>query len=269
MELTIHDCRYHYEVIGSGEPILLLHGFTGDHTTWADTTALLTDRYQCIMVDLLGHGKSSCPEDPKRYDIQLVARDLKELMHQLTFERFHILGYSMGGRLALTMAVLFPEIVQSVMLESTSPGLKTEEERAARRTADEKLAMKIETEGIKAFVDFWTNIPLFATQKKLSLAKQKVIRHQRLQNNVVGLSGSLKGMGTGSQPSWWKKLSALKIPVLLVTGTLDEKFTNIALEMNKQLPQVTWKEVSRKGHAIHVEDCEEFGTIIREFLVYT
>ncbi|OZI10552.1 2-succinyl-6-hydroxy-2,4-cyclohexadiene-1-carboxylate synthase [Bacillaceae bacterium SAS-127] len=269
MELMIHDCRYRYEVIGSGEPLLLLHGFTGDHTTWADTVVLLQKEYQCVVVDLLGHGQSSCPDDPSRYDIQLVARDLKELMGKLSFERFHLLGYSMGGRLALTLAVLFPEAVQSVVLESASPGLKTEEERAARRLADEQLVMKIETEGIEKFVDRWTNIPLFATQKNLSLTKQEAIREQRLQNDVVGLSGSLKGMGTGSQPSWWDQLSELPMPVLLVTGTLDEKFTNIAFEMNQRLTRSTWKEIVGKGHAIHVEDGEEFGTIIRGFLIHT
>ncbi len=265
----IHGCRYHYGRTGSGEPILLLHGFTGDCTTWNETIASLTDRYQCVAVDLLGHGKSSCPVDAARYDIQLLARDLKELMHELSFERFHVLGYSMGGRLALTMAVLYPDVVKSLIIESASPGLKTEEERAARRAADEKLATKIEAEGMEPFIDFWTNIPLFATQKRLPFAKQEAIRRQRLQNHVVGLSGSLKGMGTGSQPSWWTELSALTMPVLLVTGTLDEKFTDIANEMKKQLPQAVWKEVSGKGHAIHVEDSAEFGTIIREFLLYT
>lgn len=265
----IHDCRYHYEVIGSGEPLLLLHGFTGDHTTWVDTVTLLKKDYQCVVVDLLGHGRSSCPDDPSRYDIQLVARDLKELMGKLSFERFHLLGYSMGGRLALTLAVLFPEAVQSLVLESASPGLKTEEERAARRLADEQLALKIETEGIEKFVDRWTNIPLFATQKNLSLTQREVIREQRLQNDVVGLSGSLKGMGTGSQPSWWDQLSELSMPVLLVTGTLDERFTNIANEMSQRLAQSTWREIVGKGHAIHVEDGKEFGTIIRGFLIYT
>ncbi|WP_100331918.1 2-succinyl-6-hydroxy-2,4-cyclohexadiene-1-carboxylate synthase [Bacillus xiapuensis] len=269
MEIKIHNSRYYCRVDGSGDPILLLHGFTGDHTTWTETVKQLQSDFCCVTVDILGHGKSSCPADSARYNIEQVALDLKELMSQLGYPRFHLLGYSMGGRLALTMAVRFPEAVKSLMLESSSPGLKTEEERAARREADIRLADAIEKEGIEAFVNHWESIPLFASQKKLPLEYQQAVRRQRLQNRTAGLAGSLKGMGTGAQPSWWEEMSTLKMPVLLVTGTLDQKFTNIAREMFERLPFPVWKQAVGKGHAIHVEDNEEFGTIIREFLFYT
>ncbi|WP_442853540.1 2-succinyl-6-hydroxy-2,4-cyclohexadiene-1-carboxylate synthase [Bacillus sp. FJAT-27231] len=269
MEIEVHGCRYYVEVSGKGKPLLLLHGFTGNVDTWTETIAYLRDHYLCVTVDIIGHGKSSCPADEERYKIELAARDMIELMNKLGYAKFHLLGYSMGGRLALTMAALFPDAVESLLLESASPGLKTEEERLQRRKGDAALAERIEREGMEAFIDYWQEISLFATQRTLPSVQREAIRQQRLQNSVKGLSSSLKGMGTGSQPSWWEALPRLSMPVLLITGTEDKKFTKIAAEMAQLLPSAVWKEINRAGHAIHVEDSAKFGTIIKEFLSHT
>ncbi|MEK4028380.1 2-succinyl-6-hydroxy-2,4-cyclohexadiene-1-carboxylate synthase [Pseudobacillus sp. FSL P4-0506] len=269
MEIIIQKRRYYVEVSGEGAPLLLLHGFTGSSETWKETITHLKRDYTCIAVDIIGHGKSSCPLEKEAYSIELAAEDMKALMKELGHPRFHVMGYSMGGRLALTLAVLFPKSVQSLLLESASPGLKTPEERQARERSDEALAERIEREGIESFVDYWQRLPLFATQNNLPQWKQQAIYQQRLRNSVIGLSRSLRGMGTGSQPSWWEVLPMLSMPVLLVTGTEDVKFTKIASEMAQLLPSAIWKEIKGAGHAIHVEDSEKFGTIIKEFLSHT
>ncbi|MGC8228867.1 2-succinyl-6-hydroxy-2,4-cyclohexadiene-1-carboxylate synthase [Pseudobacillus badius] len=269
MDLSIQQRRYHVEINGEGAPLLLLHGFTGSSETWKETMKHLKESYQCMAVDIIGHGKSSCPADRREYNIELVAEDMKTIMAELGHSRFHVLGYSMGGRLALTIAVLFPALVQSLLLESASPGLKTAEERRARQQSDEELAERIEQEGIEAFVQYWQDIPLFATQKKLPPQKQEAIRLERLRNSPAGLSGSLRGMGTGVQPSWWETLPKLSMPVLIMTGTEDQKFARIASEMAQLLPKSVWKEINGAGHAIHVEDSAKFGTIIKEFLSRT
>ena len=269
MEIEVHGCRYYAEISGKGEPLLLLHGFTGNSDTWTETIDYLKEHYTCIAVDIIGHGRSSCPADEERYNIELAARDMNELMNKLGHFKFHLLGYSMGGRLALTIAALFSNSVKSLLLESASPGLKTSEERLQRKKADANLAEKIEQEGIESFEKYWSEIPLFATQQKLPQEKRTAIRQQRLQNSVVGLSCSLKGMGTGSQPSWWGALSDLSMSVLLVTGTEDRKFTKIASQMVQLIPSAVWKEINGAGHAIHVEDSAKFGTIIKEFLSHT
>lgn len=158
MEIIIQKRRYYVEVSGEGAPLLLLHGFTGSSETWKETITHLKRDYTCIAVDIIGHGKSSCPLEKEAYSIELAAEDMKALMKELGHPRFHVMGYSMGGRLALTLAVLFPKSVQSLLLESASPGLKTPEERQARERSDEALAERIEREGIESFVDYWQRL---------------------------------------------------------------------------------------------------------------
>ncbi|MGE7762699.1 2-succinyl-6-hydroxy-2,4-cyclohexadiene-1-carboxylate synthase [Peribacillus sp. NPDC097895] len=266
MNIVCGDVTYAVEITGNGEPLVLLHGFTGNRDTWKFLIPFLHERYTMIMVDIIGHGMSAAPADFHRYEMERVAEDLKYILEKLHFPKTHILGYSMGGRLALGFACLYPEFVDTLILESASPGLLTEEEREIRRQNDRKLAERILEKGMEAFVDQWENIPLFESQKRLSSKTRLSIREQRLANVPTGLSNSLLGMGTGSQASYWDELDTLDFPVLLITGELDPKFCEIADLMIKKLKRAEWKIISDAGHAIHVEDGEKFGKIISEFL---
>jgi len=264
--MKVHDVQYNVEVLGKGEPIVLLHGFTGDVSTWYFLADFLKDHFSVVLVDILGHGKTESPNNPTRYGMELVADDMKEILDNLDINNASILGYSMGGRLALTFAQKYPDRVKKLILESASPGLKHEKDRVARRKQDKLLAEKIIEDGIEWFVDYWTNIPLFDTQKSLDSSLQKNIRLQRLSNDPVGLANSLIGMGTGSQPSWWDSIKEWTFPILLITGALDQKFCNIAEEMKNRMLHAEWVTIPNVGHAIHVESPRKFGTIVREFL---
>lgn len=259
--------HYHYEEIGQGPPVLLLHGFTGTKGTWEGLVNDLKKDFRVITIDLLGHGETDCPLDPTRYDITHAAKDLKELLDKLNEEKVHLLGYSMGGRLALAFACLFPERIASLLLESASPGLRTEEERRKRRASDEQLADYIETNGLEAFVDYWETIPLFSSQNSLPEDVKKNIREERLAQNPIGLSNSLRGMGTGKQPSFWERLQELEFPVFLITGKLDPKFCNIAEEMAERLQHVKKETVFHAGHTIHVEQKKIFGRMVYDWLI--
>lgn len=266
MKHMIDGVRYHVERRGQGFPLILLHGFTGDATTWEPLCEALEDQAECFAVDIIGHGKTDSPHDISRYRMMSVVDDLYLLMEKLRLAKADILGYSMGGRLALSFAEKYPRKVRKLILESSSPGLKTEEERKARREKDEQLAAFIEEKGILECVKYWENIPLFASQKKLPANVRKKIREQRLRNSPAGLAASLRGMGTGVQPSWWDDLENLDVETLLITGSLDEKFCRIAQQMSEKLPRCRRVVVPGCGHAIHVEDCEKFVTIVKEFL---
>lgn len=262
----------HLGIIQSGTtaqhaPVLvLLHGFTGSATSWG---TLLDDLarpgMRILALDLLGHGQSDAPEDPQRYHIEHCQADIIGILQTLGIKRGEaiLLGYSMGGRIALYCA--FSNYFRALILESASPGLATFTERAQRRASDEALAERIENEGIEAFVDYWEQLPLFASQRNLSIDCRNAQRAQRLNNRVHGLANSLRGVGTAVQPPLYQRLPELTLPVLLITGELDSKFCTIGQRMAQQLPQAQLRTVPGAGHAVHLEQPERFTTLVHQF----
>jgi 2-succinyl-6-hydroxy-2,4-cyclohexadiene-1-carboxylate synthase len=266
MKYEIDGVKYHIEEKGKGVPLLLFHGFTGDSRTWEPFYQQWSIHSRLVAIDIIGHGKSDSPQEIERYDLLSVVKDIKKILAQMGIDKTDILGYSMGGRLALSFAVLYPEFVRKLILESSSPGLELETERENRRRQDEKLGECILEQGIEKFVDYWENIPLFVTQKGLPQSVQSTIKEQRLTNCAIGLHNSLAGMGTGAQPSWWQQLYKLEAETLLLTGRQDEKFCLIAEKMAASIKNCEWLKVDNCGHAIHVENPDIFGTIVKRFL---
>ncbi|MGP7819695.1 2-succinyl-6-hydroxy-2,4-cyclohexadiene-1-carboxylate synthase [Niallia sp. 01092] len=266
MKIVVDDVSYYVEICGKGTPLLLLHGFTGDSRTWHPFIPMWEKNFQLIMIDIIGHGKTDAPLEESKYDILTAAKHLHEILQVLQINNISLLGYSMGGRLALTFVLTYPNFVKKLILESASPGLKTEEQRRERRIQDNKLGKYILEAGMERFVGKWENIPLFSSQKNLNKEQHDKIRQQRLQNNALGLNLSLIGMGTGSQPSWWDHLQEIKSETLLLTGEYDKKFCLIAEEMATRNNKINWKMIKEAGHAIHVEKPKIFGTIVDGFL---
>ncbi|MEN0733247.1 2-succinyl-6-hydroxy-2,4-cyclohexadiene-1-carboxylate synthase, partial [Listeria monocytogenes] len=180
--------------------------------------------------------------------------------------RCFVLGYSMGGRVATAFAATFPKRVRGLILVSSSPGLEQEDIRASRVEADNRLADWIEEEDMESFVDYWENLALFASQEVLSPEMKKRIRSERLSQNSHGLAMSLRGMGTGKQPSYWNHLANFTFPVLLITGALDEKFEKIAQEMQQLLPNSTHVSIQEAGHAVYLEQPNSFSSQLTYWL---
>lgn len=243
--------------------LVVLHGFTGSTKTWQHVIPHLTD-YHVVAVDLIGHGQTGAPEDVPQYTMAAQIDVLEKLFTQLGLERFTLLGYSMGGRVALSYAVRYPERITQLLLESASPGIVGQQERAARKLADDTLAQKIVGNGLVSFVHAWENIPLFASQKALSRVVQAEIRAERLAQRGFGLANSLRGMGTGVMPDLWQELAQLSFPVTLITGSLDQKFELLAKKMLENLKIGQHVSVNGAGHAIHVENPTKFATIVKE-----
>ena len=268
--LFVNGVSLNVELAGSGPPLVLLHGFTGSVATWDSLLPAYTDRFTVISVDILGHGESESPAEAQRYGMDYAGADLIAIFDHLKLDRVHLLGYSMGGRLALHVAIRHAERIASVILESASPGIILPELREARIYDDEALAQRIEREGIAAFVDHWEKLPLFATQSSLPESVRAGLRSQRLRNNPTGLANSLRGLGTGAQfPLWWH-LDNLACPTLLIAGALDNKFTVTAKAMFKKMPTevvpVHLAIVPEAGHAVHLEQPEFFNRLVLEFL---
>lgn len=264
--LTINGLQLNIEVAGIGQPLVLLHGFTGSAVNWRARAAVYAAHFQTIAIDLLGHGQSDSPADPARYRMEPCVEDLLAVFDQLNLARIKLLGYSMGGRVALHVAVAHPERVSALILESASPGLADASERAARIQNDEALGDFIEREGLAAFVERWENLPLFASQARLPEARRAELRTQRLQNNPRGLANSLRGLGTGVQSPLWERLSTVRVPMLLIAGELDSKFSALARSMAQTMPQAHLAIVPEAGHTVHLEQPAAFDQRVLEFL---
>ncbi|EFO7247573.1 2-succinyl-6-hydroxy-2,4-cyclohexadiene-1-carboxylate synthase [Listeria monocytogenes] len=266
--MLVNGQHYHLTAAISGEkPVLLmLHGFTGTSETFQDSISGLKERFNIIAPDLLGHGNTASPEEISSYTMENICEDLAGILHQLNISRCFVLGYSMGGRVATAFAATFPKRVRGLILVSSSPGLEQEDIRASRIEADNRLADWIEEEDMESFVDYWENLALFASQEVLSAEIKKRIRSERLSQNSHGLAMSLRGMGTGKQPSYWDHLANFTFPVLLITGALDEKFENIAREMQQLLPNSTHVIVPAAGHAVYLEQPNIFSSQLTYWL---
>lgn len=210
-------------------------------------------------LDLPGHGARS----------RAAAGTLDDLVGEIEREApptFDLVGYSMGGRLALHFAHRHPDRVRRLVLESASPGLADPTERAARREADEALADRIVRDGIGAFVEHWESLPLFASQERLAEGVRKAQRERRLANRPEGLAYSLRALGTGALPSLWDHLERMAIPTLLIVGELDAKFVGIAEAMAGALPHAEIEVVEDTGHTVHLERPNEWLRRVSQFL---
>ncbi len=254
------------ESVGEGPPLLLLHGFTGSARTWDPCVAALQSAVRVVAVDLVGHGRSDAPADPARYRMERCMGDLARVLDRLGIERTGVLGYSMGGRVALHLAAAYPERVAALVLESASPGLADPAEREARSRSDQELAASIEREGIEWFVDCWERLPLFASQAALSETARRRLRAQRLQNRPHGLANSLRGMGAGAQEPLWDRLATVVMPTLVVVGELDARFRVAGARMAASMPRASLEVVPQAGHAVHLERPADFTARVLAFL---
>lgn len=255
---------------GGGPTLVMLHGFTGSAAGWGSRLdTLAACGWRVIALDLPGHGQSDAPDDPQRYAIENCQQYILVALQELGVNQGEavLLGYSMGGRIALYTA--FSGFFRALILESASPGLEDQASREQRRFSDEALAASIERDGVREFIDRWEKLPMFASQHTLPAEVREALRRQRLNNRASGLAQSLRGVGVGVQPSLHARLPTLRIPVLLIAGELDTKFTAIARSMAWALPQSQLCIVPGAGHAVHLERPDEFDSLVGDFLIHT
>jgi 2-succinyl-6-hydroxy-2,4-cyclohexadiene-1-carboxylate synthase len=262
----VDGVAFHVEIAGTGAPLVLLHGFTGSGESWAQHIPVLSQHFLTVAIDLLGHGRTESPADPRWYRIERAAGNILAVLDHLGLTRAAVLGYSMGGRLALFLAARAPERVSALILESATPGIRDPDERRARAAQDLALADSIERDGITAFVDRWERLPLFATQTRLTGTERAALRTQRLAQCPRGLANSLRAMGQGEQPPLFDDLPSLSMRVLIVVGAMDTAYCLLGREIARVTPHARLVIVPDAGHAVHLERPEEFRRTVLEFL---
>jgi len=262
--LEREDVRLSYFVAGDGAPVTLLHGFTQGGRSWRELIAKMPPGWKWIVPDLRGHGETQVRHEAP-CSMDACTQDLIELWDELGVERTHLVGYSMGGRLALHVAARRPERLLSVLTVGAHAGLD-EDAREGRRRGDEALAARIEKDGLESFVNYWGSLPLFAGLERRGPSYVAQVRAERLQNHVAGLACSLRGMGAGAMRPVWEQLAQVTVPCTFVAGQLDHGYVASARRLASTAPNGRYEIVPRAGHAVHQERPDAFARVLASHL---
>ncbi|MBV6419724.1 MAG: 2-succinyl-6-hydroxy-2,4-cyclohexadiene-1-carboxylate synthase [Ignavibacteriaceae bacterium] len=246
--------------------VFFLHGFTGSCEDWNDITQKIDKRFNKIAPDLPGHGKSSSPSSLNYYQTNSLINQIEFLLDKLNLNDIVLCGYSMGGRLALQFAAKNPSLVKGLILESATAGIKNEKERNTRIRNDEEKAAFLENNSIEDFLTMWMDQELFGTLRRFSNERIKNLKEERAKRSKTGLANSLRGFGTGVMPYIGQELAKINCPVLLISGGLDEKFTNINKNIKKLFPVAKHKIITTAGHNTHLEEPKKFIEAVNGFL---
>lgn len=251
-----------------GEPgALSLHGFTGVGSDVLPFARRL--RVGVCAPDLLGHGRSEAPRPEGAGGFApyaLGAQGLGVIALAREVGARVLVGYSYGGRLALTALLQAPEVFSAAILVGATPGLADRAERDARARADDERARRIEELGAPAFLERWQATPLIRTQARIAAPDRERMARERRAHTADGLAGALRGAGTGRQAPLWERLSQLTLPILLLTGEEDSKFCAIAQGMLERLPRAAHVQVAGAGHCAHLEQPELAAAAANAFL---
>ena len=264
--VVVGDLRWEVRVRGAGVPLLLLHGFMGRGSSWGGHLAAFAREFRVVVVDLPGHGRSGTPSDPARASVERSADALAEILAREHCAPAHVLGYSLGARIAMRLAATHPAAVRRLVLESPSAGLATETERAARRAADAGRAARLERHGIAAFVEEWEREPVLATLRDLPAAAAERLRAERRRNRPAGLAASLRGAGQGSMEPLHARLAAIRAPTLVVAGALDPVGRARAESVAAGIRGARLEIVEGAGHRPHLESPAAFRSLVMSFL---
>ena len=262
-EVEVPDGRVFYAATGAGPAVTLLHGFTQASRSWAEVIALLPG-YRCLAPDIRGHGRTDLrPGAPHTMDACLA--DLEAVWAAEGAEQSHLVGYSMGGRLALHAATHRPDLLVSLVTVGAHAGLDPETAQR-RRGGDEQLAARIEQRGVTEFVRYWAGLPLFRGLDRRGPAFRAALDAERRRNTSAGLAASLRGMGAGAMEPVWDRLPQVACPCLFVAGAEDHGYAHEARRLAAAVPNGRVEIVPRAGHAVQLERPQAFVTLLREHL---
>ena len=222
--------------------------------------------YRLIRIDLIGHGDSDIPEEGEAYTIPQMIEDLHTVIYHMVGDRYYLMGYSMGARIALSYALEYESEIKGLILESGSVGIASDDERAERRKADEDLAVRIEDHDGAWFATRWAEAPIFESQNQLSEGVEELIYLRRSNNSTYALACTLRGSGQGVMPYVGDKLEKFSVEGLYVSGALDTKYTTIGRDVFGKLPNFKHVIVEGAGHNVHIEKPQVFEQAVLDFL---
>lgn len=247
----MYDWNYTLTGDRSLPPLVLLHGWMGSSEDYAVVIDRLQSRFYCIAIDLPGHGKTEVIGGDLGFDFIATTTGIIQLLARLEIDCCTIAGYSFGGRLALYLALEFPDRFTKVILESTSPGLSTATERAARIVNDERIITELATKNILNFIINWYRQPIF--QGIDEHPDFPALMQRRANNQPSSLAKSLKYAGLGRQPYLGDRLKTSNLPILLIVGEGDPKFVSLAQALDRDCPYINLQIVPNCSHNVHFQ----------------
>ncbi len=266
------DFRWNVHTAGNPEhqPLIWLHGFSGSGEIFmslADEILKRTPPLFIIAPDLPGHGKTELISgDESAFSADKQVGNLRELIIKMNLSKSPVLsGYSMGGRLAIQLAVSEFSGYSALIAESSTPGIDSDELREERRQLDLERAKFIQHH-FNQFLTDWDNLPVFKNSAEIPEKLGQLQKQIRSKQSPEGLALSIKFFGTGSMPSAWNKLSIIKKPFLIITGELDEKFCGIGRMMASEAETASHKIIPDCGHRVHLESSNRYIAAITEFI---
>jgi 2-succinyl-6-hydroxy-2,4-cyclohexadiene-1-carboxylate synthase len=224
--------------------IVLLHGFAGSGRAWEPVIAELdAERYTAVAPDLASSSLGGAVDD----------------VLSMAPGRFVLCGYSMGGRVALHVALAAPGRVSRLVLVSASAGIADAAARRSRAAADEALADRIEGGSIEAFAEWWMAQPLFAGTPAEAAT---LWREDLLRGDPRVVAAQLRALGPGAVPPVWDRLGELEMPVVVVAGERDAKYRELGERLVAGLPDARLVVVPGAGHGLPREAPHALAAIL-------
>lgn len=245
-------------------PLLLLHGFAQSTLAWTEVAPAFAEKRWVVSFDFVGHGKSEKPTGLHYYELDSTLDMLDDFIAGRFDAKTALLGYSMGGRIALAYACRTCDHLTALILESAGLGPGTEEEEEAMLDHSMNLASRLETSSIEDFMEFWENLPMFDSQKRLPPHVIEAIRAERRANDAEALARAMRGLGHHAMDDYSEQIKNLPIPVLYLAGMRDTKYRKVAESLAGE-DDICYA-LFNTGHNTHLEDRETFCRQVLTFL---
>ena len=251
---------------GNGAPqVLLLHGFTGSSQSWSAVAQQLQKHVphpiELFAPSLLGHAPSDLPALSNARTFSGAAavpcaptafvQHADAVLDWAIAKGFRagvVCGYSLGGRIAIDLLTRHTVRATAAVVISSTAGVQDPATRRERARADAKQAEMLRRQGLAAFIEYWNQLPLFSSQRRLPRAVRDTQQRLRATHHADGLATSLEQLGLAQMPNCWPLLSKVRCPVRVVTGELDAKFTQIGKRLVQSLPNAEHRRLRGVGH---------------------
>ena len=266
-EIRVNGVRLYYEIAGEGTPIVFVHEFAGDFTSWEPQVRFFSRRYRTVTYNARGYPPSEVPEDLSRYGQDIATNDLAGIIKALNLPPVHVVGLSMGAYTTLQLGLRYPQVVRSLVVAGCGYGSEPEERATFQRDAQE-LARRLETEGMEEAGKIYASGPTRVQfQRKDPHGYDEFVRNL-LAHSAKGLANTMRAI-QAARPSLYDledDLKKMKLPTLILSGDEDWPCLKVNIFLKKTIPTSAVGVLPNSGHAINLEEPLFFNTIVQDFI---